>query len=486
MKVEQYRIFQIEVSNKDVAVTFRNGDSAITVRAFSDNGKHFVRFSPAAIGEWSYRSTSGEEGAFDCIPAKENNHGYVKTEGFHFRYADGTRYLPFGTTCYALVYQSEKVISQTLDSLKNSPFNKVRILVFPKSMAFNTEEPEYFPFLKAENGKWDISRPDSRYWSKLENLIERLGGLGIEVDLILFHPYDKWGFAAFTRDEAIAYLDYTVNRLSAYKNIWWSLANEYELLLDKTYEDWDAYAEEVKKCDVYGRLLSIHNFCNPYPKRAWMSHCSIQSAFPERAIVWRSNYGLPVIDDECGYEGNLEFRWGNLSAFELVNRIWKGVVNGGYCTHGETFYHENEVIWWAKGGTLEGKSIKRIAYLKSLLEELGEIEPLVRLEYLLQMNVAGQGTEFMQAMKGLSKGEQDQVIADMIPPICGNDHCRLYYFGRGCPLFASVSTPTNDNYRAEIIDVWEMTRSVALKSVSGDCKIQLPAKEGMAVLLTKI
>ena len=114
------------------------------------------------------------------------------------------------------------------------------------------------------------------------------------------------------------------------------------------------------------------------------------------------------------------------------------------------------------------------------------MKPLVRLEYLSQMDVAGQGTEFMQAMKDMPKADQEQITADMIPPVCGNEKCRLYYYGSGCPLYVNCSTPTSDNYRAEIIDVWEMTRELFMDSVSGDCKIKLPAKEGMAVLFTKI
>lgn len=38
-------------------------------------------------------------------------------------------------------------------------------------------------------------------------------------------------------------------RLSAYRNIWWSLANEYEMLYDKTIADWDAYGETFHRED---------------------------------------------------------------------------------------------------------------------------------------------------------------------------------------------------------------------------------------------
>lgn len=397
-------------------------------------------------------------------------------------YSDGTVYNPFGTTCYASVYQSDKTISDTLESLKNAPFNKIRILMFPKYMSFNTNEPKFFPFLKNNEGKWDFKSPDLRFWNRLESLLGNLDNLGIEADLILFHPYDKWGFSDLSRNEAIDYIDYCVDRLSSFKNIWWSLANEYEMLLNKTYADWDMYAEEIIKRDVYGRLRSIHNFCNPYPKRNWMTHCSIQNAFPEHTIIWREAFELPVIVDECGYEGNLEFNWGNISAFELINRFWKGIVRGGYCSHGETFYHKNEIIWWAKGGKLEGKSISRIAFLKKLLEEIGNVDPVINFSDLLHMDF----DKHLEAIKCLTETEQYRIKSELVPWVCGNEKYKLYYYGNGCPKFVNVNSLSGESCRAEIIDIWDMTRTIVNNEFSGDTVIELPAKEGMAVLLTKL
>jgi hypothetical protein len=50
--------------------------------------------------------------------------------------------------------------------------------------------------------------------------------LGIQADLILFHPYDHWGFAAMTQKECEDTLSYAARRLSAFPNLCWSLANE--------------------------------------------------------------------------------------------------------------------------------------------------------------------------------------------------------------------------------------------------------------------
>ena len=46
--------------------------------------------------------------------------------------ADGTPFYPFGTTCYAWIHQPEALQRQTLESLAQNPFNKVRMCVFPK------------------------------------------------------------------------------------------------------------------------------------------------------------------------------------------------------------------------------------------------------------------------------------------------------------------------------------------------------------------
>ena len=62
--------------------------------------------------------------------------------------------------------------------------------------------------------------------------------------------------------------------------------------------------------------------------------------------------------------------WGNISAFELVNRFWRGCIQGAFVTHGETYISEDEVLWWARGGRLKGQSAQRIAFLKDFLYSL--------------------------------------------------------------------------------------------------------------------
>ena len=53
--------------------------------------------------------------------------------------------------------------------------------------------------------------------------------------------------------------------MAAFRNIWWSMANEYDLFMDwdtgipiKTIDDWERLAHIVQRNDPYDHLRSIH------------------------------------------------------------------------------------------------------------------------------------------------------------------------------------------------------------------------------------
>ena len=78
-------------------------------------------------------------------------------------------------------------------------------------------------------------------------------------------------------DEDDLYWNYVIARFSAYRNVWWSLANEYDLMTKKTIKDWERYAAIICEKDAYNHLRSIHNCKTMYDyKRPWVTHCSIQ------------------------------------------------------------------------------------------------------------------------------------------------------------------------------------------------------------------
>ncbi|MBW7461430.1 DUF4038 domain-containing protein, partial [Paenibacillus sepulcri] len=168
----------------------------------------------------------------------------------------------------------------------------------------------------------DRSRFNPVFFAHLEQRLGDLQRLGIEADLILFHPYDKgeWGFDGMDREADFFYLRYIIARLAAYRNVWWSLSNEYDFNKFKTVEDWDRLIQFVQRIDPYQHLRSIHNGTKMYESsllydytKSWITHQSIQHWDPELTTQWRSMAAKPVVIDEICYEGNSSRRWGNIS-----------------------------------------------------------------------------------------------------------------------------------------------------------------------------
>ena len=268
-----------------LSVTFIQDGQRIVVPGFYDgDGVCRVRFSPPVRGAWHYETRSnrpelnGKSGTFTAGPPSTNNHGPIEVfKTFYLRYADGTPYHQFGTTCYAWIHQTSELQQQTLKTLATSPFNKIRFCVFPKSYTYNQNEPELFAFQKRADGAFDFDRPDPAFWRHIERRILDLQRLSIEADLILWHPYDRWGFADMSDPQDDRYLRYCIARLSAYRNVWWSLANEFDFMTDrpknhrgnKQMEDWDRFFQILQKEDPHNRMRGIHN------GRIWYDHTRV-------------------------------------------------------------------------------------------------------------------------------------------------------------------------------------------------------------------
>lgn len=428
----------------ELGATFRHGNRSVSVPGFYDgDGQYKVRFMPDSEGEWSFVTTSSAEaldgatGRFTCGPARSGVHGPVRVHNqFHFAYADGTSYLPFGTTCYAWTHQPPELQAQTLETLKTAPFNKLRMGVFPKDYIYNTNEPLHHVFEKRSDGTHDLDRPGFAAFRHFETQVAALGELGIEADIIIFHPYDRWGYCTMTEEQDFRYLKYLVARLAAYRNVWWSLANEYDFLLDtKPMERWDRFFQIIEENDHANHLKSIHNgdpAKNYNHRRQWVDHCCIQNWDVKKTDQWRAEYGKPVVNDEPEYEGNVPKHWGNCEPRELINRYWITMVRGGYIGHGETFLRDDDILWWAKGGTLEGEAVARIAFIREIMEDSIEngLTPL-----------DSRTTRLFTRVAGAKDGET-----------------LFIYFAEHQPLQWDVALPEDDgDYEIDLIDGWNMT-----------------------------
>ena len=152
-QIEQYRVWEVEAP-AGASATLEMAGQMETVSGFAAGESHLLRWMPMRTGIWRYTLRAGdwcETGELECLPAKEGNHGPVQARDMAFIYADGTPFQPFGTTCYAWNHQPEEVQRKTLETLKLTPFNKLRMCVFPKHMIYSENEPELFPFRRRED-----------------------------------------------------------------------------------------------------------------------------------------------------------------------------------------------------------------------------------------------------------------------------------------------------------------------------------------------
>ena len=390
--IEQFSVFELVLKGSvkanpfvdvQLGAEFKFKNRTYYCDGFYDgDGIYKIRFMPDEPGEWTYQTKSNnseldaERGSFICIPHSPGNHGPVKVRNtFDFGYADGTLFYPVGTTCYAWVHQPEELVKQTLSTLSKTAFNKIRMTVMPKNYdVYINNEPPFYPFEGSKENGWDFSRPNPAFFQNFEQKILELQKLGIEADVIIFHPYDfgKWNLDKMNTEQAVFYMRYLIARIAAYRNVWWSMANEYDIM-GKSDEEWDMYFRIIQTCDPYKHLCSIHNGMKWYNhSKPWITHLSIQTAYLENIQDWRELYNKPVIIDECVYEGNIPNDWGNLTPEEMMNRFWISWCRGAYCTHGETYIHPENILWWSKGGLLYGKSPERIAFLHKIMTETPE------------------------------------------------------------------------------------------------------------------
>lgn len=431
---------------------------------YDGDGIYRLRFLPPAAGDWRFELSSNArslDGLTASISVSASDvRGPVRvSEQFHFAYANGQRYLPVGTTCYVWTHQGDTLEEQTLRTLALSPFNKLRMCVFPKSYTFNSNEPERYPFARVDDG-WDPERFDPAYWAHLETRIDELGALGIEADLILFHAYDRWGFATMDAAADDRYVRYVTARLSAFTNVWWSLANEFDLMPTKSEADWERWAGILQRWDAADHLRSIHNCREVYDQnRPWITHVSIQRLdvyrTAEETSRWREQWGKPIVIDECAYEGDIDQGWGNISGEEMTRRFWEGALRGGYVGHGETYMDPEEILWWAKGGELHGTSPARIGFLTSIIADApgAHLEPL---DFEWDAVTAGVSGEYL-----------------------------LYYFGFNRPSFRRFFQDPAITWDVDIIDTWNMTIDRVQGPQAGRFVVDLPSRPYMAIRLRR-
>lgn len=466
-------------------------ESVVTEGFYDGNGIYKIRFMPSFSGRYSFILkgsffTESLSGRFVVNEADAKNHGPVRTANtYHFAYEDGQAYYPIGTTSNNWHLKYDGDIAASLKTIKESGFNKVRFSVFPYHNEYHLDDPQYFPYDgtpmsphvltkdnvqeytgKNENNQFQYTRFNTEYFKHLETCIQELSKVGIETDLVLFHPYDRWGFDQMNEQENDLYLSYVVNRLSGYHNVWWSLADGWDEDQNKSLKDWEHYADLLVRKDPYHHLRSIHNCHEVYDcTRPWITHASIGSddlyRSAEYVDAYRLRFHKPIIMENLGGEGNTASGWDSLSPEEMTRRFWETAMRGGYPGHREMYVDDNEHIWSQHGTKLVGESWQRAIFLRRILEEVPG-------NGLISMNTCH------DCCACVPEAEASLPIKTQY----------LYYFSFLRPAYREFYIDDDTDYVVEIIDTYDM-KVKRYGICKGHFTVELPLKSYLCIRLRK-
>ena len=188
----------------------------------------------------------------------------------------------------------------TLKTLKTAPFNKVRTGLWG-GWATGEDYPNGTVKTAGDPTRFNVS-----FWQHVETVLKEMRDIGVNAEIILFSPSGGSHYPQTmaclggtdpanyntTLDEF--YIKYIVARLASFRNVWWSMANEWNQYpcmwnssaepdpcdgagIDSAYRAtsqcgrggsntpawdtpvWDTLFKAVHDEDPSGHLLSIHN-----------------------------------------------------------------------------------------------------------------------------------------------------------------------------------------------------------------------------------
>lgn len=478
-------------ANAGLTGVFSKGDRQFHAAGFYDGkGAVRIRFMPDEEGVWSFLlegsaiATERKTGEFLCLAQAANSRGPVQVIGTtHFAYADGKAFIPFGTTVEAWHLQSDELRAKTLRTLAASPFNKARMSMIPQTAAAVTtaattvattvattaattaantvaEASIASPFAYNAAGEIDANRYNPLYFDRLEACIASLEQIGVQAELVLLPgQYAACGGLQLTPQQEERYLRYAVSRLSAYSNVWWTMADLGDAALGDGApfqdKDWRPAFRVLRESDYGHHLCTIHGTRQAFD---WgmpsLTHISLRHEEPAICSYFTLQYEKPVILDHVGHEGTGPDQLRALTADELVSRVWEGLARGGYVTHGESLSTADGASWSTHGGELQGESIGRIAFLQQLLTDAPDFLTYSRVRH------------------------------DVSTLECSDEYYLPYFGAHRC-----TSRPflvKNGEFAVDLIDTWNMTIERLGDSYQDRFEIKLPGKLYYALRLQKV
>ncbi|HTM48388.1 MAG TPA: DUF5060 domain-containing protein [Bryobacteraceae bacterium] len=363
--------------------THQSGRSIGTEGFFDGDQTWRIRFMPLETGRWSYSTRSsdpalnGRSGAVIADkPPLPYLHGPLRADGLHFIHADGTR--PFLVSArLSCQFADPQVWPGVLSFLNSHRINRVLFMIG----GINGQFPElYGPDLWSYN----LAR-----FQAVDRFIDALRTAGILASPY-FYYFNDLHQRRLTPEQDEQFIRYGMARWGAYANLAPVLANEVEQKsTGKVSPSYDlsshAWANRMgtvlKSAAVFGVPVAVHNPMetrvarNPgffsllldWPFR-WAAFqlrqmqvgalgaaagLDDQAAEPNdpvynarafarhnELLIGLRRFGVPVINEEPGYEMEGTHPWNSQSAHSMRQTFWTAAAAGAYAMWGSAATYE--------------------------------------------------------------------------------------------------------------------------------------------------
>jgi CubicO group peptidase (beta-lactamase class C family) len=430
VRIGQWDRFEASIHNtkdyrepyRDVTldVTYERPDGGkVEFWGFYDCGQTWrIRFMPDRVGTWKYRAVfsdgSGEiSGTFECV--RSDIPGMIsvdQTNPLWFGYKSGVHLLirsfHVGDRFFAENWPNHER-REFLDWLETQGYNMLSVASHylnrdAKGRGRGWKTPDLWPLKAAEFKKMEAI---------LDDLAERK---------IIVYPFA--GFFGQSSDfptshkEQTEYIRYILARLGAYWNILFNVAGPEPAIKSDEFQnamkasDINRLGREIKKLDIFGHLLSIHNpgGDDPFKNEDWLSFVTLQGwkgtnlsdihsgllknhheAKPlfAQEVFWPGNKYHSIQNDvdirrkafviimsgaainyadmdgnsSSGFSGSMDMSDRNQTRHDIVRKVWdffeeipfyrmspsQGIVDRGFCLSEEGRYY---LIYLPDGGTV--------------------------------------------------------------------------------------------------------------------------------------
>jgi len=361
-----------------LAGTFRAADSTKEwpVEGFcdSEDGSVFrMRFMPPAPGTYKF-TVEYHQGSFkkswsSFVHANEGHRSgpirLDKAHPWHFVWeGTGKHYFFNGTTAYWLMgWRDDQTIDYSLERLHRLQVNRLRVTIAGRTNLYYGEpvmvDKNFTMYITA----WPATSPDRalRFARDRDVIIS----LVLDMNDGKIHPQAG-------SDDETRFIQYAINRFSAYSNITWDLGDDLS-----GYRD-DHWMHEtgtmIERLDPYHHLATSHASMVEHPEddrhqdRAsdWFAFTSFQEwsrdqhtfMLQQRRLQEQTGRNIPQTNEEYGYEDHYPL-WaagpGSESADALRRTAWEIAMAGAYQTTGESARRGTNVWPDTGGGWMNGR-----------------------------------------------------------------------------------------------------------------------------------